>query len=59
MTRFSIGFALGLLLGTATAAAAAVIGGSGYLMGWDVTLQGHTLCSDPYVWSGTREIECD
>lgn len=59
MTRFSIGFAIGLLLGTATAAAAAVIGGSGFLYGWDVVKDGETICYAPYVWSSTKEIECD
>jgi len=70
---FFSGVLIGLLLGislsgvtkTASASsqravpAATVVGGDGYLMGWDVTKDGDTVCSDPYVWTATKEIECD
>ena len=60
MKRFLAGAIFGLCLGIAiTAAAAQLVGGSGYLMGWDVSINGETVCSDPYVWTSTREIECD
>lgn len=40
--------------------AARVVGENGYLMGWGIEDQdGNTLCSDPYVWTSTREIECE
>lgn len=60
MKRFALGLLLGLAFGFAVSAAAAnVIGDNGYLMGWDVTVDGETVCSDPYVWVSTSEIECD
>lgn len=59
MKKLAIGFVIGLLLGaTGTAIAARIIGGSGYLMGWTVTVEGEEACSDPYVWTSTQEIEC-
>lgn len=60
MGKFTLGLVLGLLFGTTgTAIAAALVGDTGYLMGWDVTINSETVCSDPYVWTASREIECD
>ena len=60
MRRFLAGFILGLLVGgTTTAIAAQLVGDTGYLMGWDITKDGETICSDPYVWTATHELECD
>lgn len=61
MRRFLLGLACGLALGIAVPAAAQhVVGDNGYLMGWDVvSSRGGTICRDPYVWVGTREIECE
>jgi len=54
------GFVLGLTLGLATGAyAASIVGGNGYLMGWDITVEGEVVCSEPYIWAASREIECD
>lgn len=60
MKKFSVGFVIGLALGTVVpAAAATLVGGSGYLSGWTVTKDGDEICYMPYVWQGIREIECD
>lgn len=58
---FISGLVLGLLLGGATAAWAAprITGGDGYLLGWEVTGEDGEVCSDPYIWTATKEIECD
>jgi hypothetical protein len=62
---FVIGMITGLLFGasvTATALAVAprIVGGSGYLMGYTVKNDdGDEVCDDPFVWTATKEIECD
>jgi hypothetical protein len=69
MRRPIITFVLGLLVGLAASAGAsrdvtpaeamAQIAGSGYLFGWTITIGGEEICSDPYVWNATKEIDCD
>ena len=61
MKRFLLGVVVGACLGTvASALAARVVGESGYLHGWSVmSADGEEVCSDPYVWPPTHEIECD
>ncbi len=58
--QFLAGVIVGLVLGSAIGVLAAqVVGSNGYLNGWDVTHEGETICSDPYVYVSSREIECD
>lgn len=59
MSRFIMGVLVGLILGMSCGAYAAVIAGSGYLLGWSVMKDGEEICSAPYVWESIREIECD
>jgi hypothetical protein len=39
--------------------AAQIVGGNGYMIGWDIQKDGETICSDPFVWTATKEIDCD
>lgn len=60
MKKFTVGFITGLMLGSVVpAAAATLVGNSGYLSGWTVTKDGEEICYMPYIWSSIREIECD
>lgn len=66
---FIIGLVLGIALMNFTPhgmakpllhnSAAKIVGDSGYLLGFEITHDGETICSDPYVWVDSREIECD
>lgn len=60
MKRLAYGFIAGLFVGlAATTQAASVLGDNGYLLGWTVVRNGEEICSQPFVWKVTREIECD
>lgn len=61
MSKLLTGIALGFVLGASltSAVAAGVFGGPGFMFGWHVVGEdGDVVCSDPYVWPVTREIEC-
>jgi hypothetical protein len=58
--QFLAGVIVGLVLGSAIGVLAAqMVGGNGYLNGWEVTREGETICSDPYVYVSSREIDCE
>lgn len=60
MKRYLVGFVFGVLFGTmASAYAVSILGNNGYVIGWIVTADGEEICHDPYIYVGTREIECD
>ena len=60
MKKLVIGFRIGLAAGAAVpVAAATIVGSTGYLIGWSVTKDGEDICYMPFIWTGTREIECD
>ncbi len=60
MVKFIAGFVVGIATAAAVSAfAAQLVGDDGYLAGWSVTVGGEEVCADPYVWTSTREIECD
>ena len=60
MRKFLLGVAVGFFLGAAgTAFAVNIVGDAGHLLGWDVTIGGVTVCSDPLVWPKAKEIECE
>lgn len=57
--RFVLGLALGIVVGATTSVYAQSIMGTGYLIGWDITKDGNVICSDPFIWEATMELECD
>ena len=59
MTKFIAGVMLGLILGISATGWAAGVYGDGYLSGWSVTKDNEEVCSDPYVYPASKEIECD
>ena len=62
MRKFLAGLAAGLVIGSAGVAAAAadLVGRSGYLKGYSVFIKGEKACEDPYVWMGnTKQIDCE
>lgn len=51
-----VGFSLGIV---GSAIATEIVGSNGYLLRWNVIANGRVICSDPFVWAQTREIECN
>ena len=52
MKLFIAGLLVGSLVGSAVA-------GYSILFGWTVTVNGTTICEDPYMNTAAKEIECD
>jgi hypothetical protein len=60
MTKMISMLMTGFVLGITVSSYAAVVAGSdGYLLGWTVMHDGEEVCTDPWVWKITKEIECD
>jgi hypothetical protein len=60
MARFFAGLVVGVVLALALSAyAARIVGQSGTLEGWSVTIQGEEACSDPEVDVEAKEISCE
>ena len=59
MRNFIFGLILGVGLATISTAYAISTLKTGYFFGWEVTQDGNVVCSDPFIWPGVREIECD
>lgn len=60
MRKFGAGLLIGLSIGfAATASAAQIVGSTSYLFGWEVEKDGETICTDPFIWKETMQIECD
>jgi len=54
------GAAFGALLAAAASPMAQrLVGRDGPLSGWSVVIDGAEACSDPWVFQGSRTIECD
>jgi hypothetical protein len=58
--KFISGFAFGAILavGVTGWAAENSLTEMGYLIGWSVSSHGKDVCSTPFIWPATREIEC-
>lgn len=61
MIKLTTGLVLGFVLGAGLTAtyAASVFSGAGFLVGWDVLVEGDLVCSDPFIYPATHEIECN
>jgi len=59
MRNMFLGLVAGIVLSASVSAMAAGVFGNGYMMGWTVMVNGEEVCSDPFVYPASREIECD